>query len=169
MSLISVRLRSRTAMFSSSDSEDDVLEEDHNHDVSPDTPSATDDMVESSMIGDQEEIETEPDRVMKTTKKKKKKALLEEEEMVHGENAFLGSTLDPLHPSNLNTEVLESSKLYNKVIEDAKTIEEKEQEDLANKSGAAKKNFGDRRVKGCPPEVRQQYRELLDAGWVLLL
>ena len=89
--------------------------------------------------------------------------------MVHGENAFLGSTLDPLHPSNLNTEVLESNKLYNKVIEDAQSLEDKEQDDVGNKSGATKKNFGDRRVKGCPPEVRQQYRELLDAGWVCRL
>ena len=100
----------------------------------------------------------------KKKKKKKKSSVVDVDEMVHGQNAFLGSSLDPLHPDNLNTEALESSKLHGRIVESKEIIEAQNDGPSVHDMGLLKK--ADRRQKGCPPEIRQQYRELLDAGSV---
>jgi len=98
-----------------------------------------------------------------------------EKEFVHGQDVFLGSEHDPLHPEKLNTGVLESSKLWTQAVVVAKKSSDDDTPDVKSKSrsGSQKANSpmtggfrsgADRRVKGCPPEVQQQYRELLDAG-----
>ena len=100
---------------------------------------------------------------------------------VHGLNAFLGSAHDPLHPSNLNADLLQSNALWKTVVSAPAGGESAMQSGAtaaaaaaaAATAGSAEKSLqnpkaggADRRLKGCPPEVEQQFRELLDAGCV---
>ncbi len=86
----------------------------------------------------------------------------DESSLIHGDNAFLGSRDDPLHPENLNSQMLMSSKLLNMAVS-AFATDDAEDDD----GGGAATSKCRPLVKGVPAEVERQYRELLDAGCVV--
>lgn len=98
--------------------------------------------------------------------KARQNALLQNDQVkevaVHGQNAFLGSTLDPLHPDNLNQQQLASYQLESEILEAMRYAPNDNGEPMDKASRGSSKDL----QKGCPPEVQSQFRELLDAGLV---